>query len=166
MCNYRFPNKHESEIMIHDLNEIAMQIVLDFRNGHRFWNDHKIEVTFPKGYLAKQFREWIVNQCDGERSLQEALEFSEIYWPLNRVKEIEAGMIEPSPAELHQWCNTDPDLCDPVGLITYPLERDGKVLGWALIENSGFFLDPDIKLLGIFTNIEKIQEFITANFDG
>ena len=149
-----------------DLNQIAMQIVQDFRNGDAFWGDHSFEVTFPKGYLAAKFREWVENQCYDGSSLQEVLELSSVSWSLKRVEEIEAGGIDPSFSELDQWCDANPDYCEPVGLITQPLEKEGKILGWALIEHSGFALSPDIELLGTFTEMDKLRQFVAENFEG
>ena len=66
--------------MTPDLKQIALKTVKDFRSGAAFWGDNSFEVTFPKGYLAEQFREWVENQCDDGTSLKDALIFSKISW--------------------------------------------------------------------------------------
>ena len=152
--------------MTPDLKQIALKTVKDFRSGAAFWGDNSFEVTFPKGYLAEQFQEWVENQCDDGTSLQDALMFSKISWSPARIAQIESGNVNPSFVELLEWCNANPDLCEAVGLITWPLEHDGKVLGWALIEHSGFALNPEIELLETFTEMGKLREFISDNFEG
>ena len=152
--------------MTPDLKQIALKTVKDFRSGAAFWGDNSFEVTFPKGYLAEQFQEWVENQCDDGTSLQDALMFSKISWSPARISQIESGNVNPSFGELLEWCNANPDFCEAVGLITWPLEHDQKVLGWALIEHSGFALDPDIELLGVFTEMAELRQFVAENFEG
>ena len=163
---HSFSKTHQGEIMTPDLKEIAMKAVQDFRNGDEFFGDHQFEVTFPKGYLAGKFREWVENQCYDGTSLQAALMFSKISWSPARITQIESGNVNPSFVELLEWCNANPDLCEAVGILTWPLEHDKKVLGFALVENSGFVLDPDIELLGTFTDMDELRQFIAENFEG
>ena len=151
--------------MTPDLRQIATKAVEDFRSGHAFIGDTSFEVTFPIGYLAEKFREWVENQGDDGTSLQDALIFSKIFWSPVRIAEIESGNVNPSFAELHEWCNANSDLCEAVGLITWPLKHGEKVLGWALIQHSGFALDPDIELLGTFTEMAALRKFIAENFE-
>lgn len=148
-----------------DLEQIALKAVLDFRSGNEFFGDHLFEVTFPKGYLTEAFRQWVANHCADGTSLQDALEFDKIFWLPSRIAAIESGNATPTFDELDQWCRANPDLCEAVGILTWPLEHDGKVLGWALIENSGFVLDPNIELLGTFTDMNDLKQFIEDNFE-
>lgn len=163
---HSFSKTHQGEIMTPDLKEIAMKAVQDFRNGDEFFGDHPFEVTFPKGYLAGKFREWVENHCDDGTTLQDALEFAKIFWSPAKIEEIKAHTASPTLDELDKWCRANPDFCEPVGILIWPLEYDGKVLGWALIGNSGFVLDPDIELLGTFTDMDELRQFIADNFEG
>ena len=152
--------------MTPDLKHIAMNAVEDFRSGKINFGDHPFEVTFPRGYLAQKFREWAKNHSDADVSLQSAMYYSKIFWSPTRIKEIESDKVSPTFDELLHWCNVHPDLCEAVGILTWPLDHDGKFLGWAVIVNSGFFLDPDIELLGTFTDIDELRQFIAENFEG
>ena len=154
------------EIMTPDLEKLANEAVEDFRTGNDFFGDHPFEVTFPKGYLSEKFFEWYENQRDDGTSLQAALEFNKLFWPPDRIAEIESGSATPTFDELDQWCRVNPDFCECVGILTWPLEHDGKVLGWALIEHSGFALDPDIELIRTFTNMDELRQFVADNFEG
>ena len=152
--------------MTPDLKQIAMKAVQDFRSGDLAFGDQPFEVTFRKGYLAEKFAEWVENQCDNETSLQSALEFAKIAWSSAKIEEIKSCNASPTFDELYKWCRANPDLCEPVGILTWPLEHDKKVLGFALVENSGFVLDPDIELLGTFTDMDELRQFIAENFEG
>jgi len=128
-----------------NLNDAALRVVNDFRNGNLTFGDHPFEVSFSKCYLTKAFHQWVENQCADGTSLQAALELNNIFLAPKRIEEISSGNAKPTFDELAQWCRANPDFCEPVGILTWPLEHDGKVLGWALIENSGFVLDPNIE---------------------
>ena len=155
------------EIMTPDLKQLAMKALQDFRSGDLYLcEDHPFEVKFPNGYLAKVFREWVRNRCGDGTSLQAALELNKIFWSPSRIAEIETGTTNPTHDELLQWCDVNTDLCEGNAITTFPLNHDDKLLGWALIEHSGFALSPDIELIGIFTDMGELRKFVSDNFEG
>jgi hypothetical protein len=154
------------DIMTPDLKQLAMKALQDFRSGDLCFGDHPFKVTFPKGYLAGVFREWVGNQCDDGKSLQAVLELNKIFWSPSRIVEIETGKTDPTLDELLEWCDVNTDLCEANAIITWALNHDNRLLGWALIELSGFALDPDIELIGTFTNMDELRQFVADNFEG